>query len=553
MNDSISMSQITNLLSEWSEKGDFFYSTKSADWEKQAGKIWDMKEGYMFVAYYYAYAISYILEKIGRLSLSYCKNKWDWARGLVVLAPVANWDAATFHSVIVAFGKKPSNDIINQLSYSVRLFCKKDFDKGLTLMAIMPNKALDCMSGMMMNDFKRACENFDFDKDPEQFARAFVGTENMDNEAVCHAYDIAVSFSAFASSTALAFFLKALPSLDDERINDCEDRVKELLGIESSSSIGVLCNWLCRQETISTFMEDCLLLSLAHLENPEADLRRLDMTLCYRLINIELFEKISTIIAETYRPDFIPIMDNCLHKLRKDDASFVRMVLSFIIHLKGNCRQVGRKIWDEFHLESSQFDPLTMTEEEQMVFAVFMLQDLGNPDLRLPKVLPLFLSPSEKVRQTLLDYMIFYADNYMGHVTQALDKLKIDTQESKLLKQYIEDRGAFVQKRRKLKELSPMYSQYKYFQEACRIEKECKSQQVKEFEEESAPFWMNMFKTEVLARGGGWRLKDGKTHHLTPIEVSVPSRIMIQSMTPLERDRWFSEIIKDWDDAKRNN
>ena len=553
MNSPTSFSQINVFLSEWSEKDEFSYSTKPTDWEKQARKFRYVEEGYAQVPYYYAFAISYLMEKTGCLILSSCKKKWDWAQGLVALVPEVNWDVATFHQVIVAFGKKPTEDIGIQLSYATGLFCKKDFDKGLTLMKTMPEKTVDCLSGLMMNDFNRTCELFPPNKDNEQFAQAFIRTENLDNDTVRLAYDIAVSFEEFSDSTALTFFFKALSSLDDKRKEECEDIIKGLFETKSSSLIVVLCNWLLRQETLSFFVEDCILLALAHLEHPKEDVVRLDGILCYRLVNIELFTKMAAIISETYEPELVLSMGDCLQRLRKDDESFAKLVLLFVLHPKGAYRIAGRKMWDEFHVENSSFDPLSLSEEEQIMFIMFMLQDLGNPDLRLPKILPLFLSPSERVRLALLTQMVPYVDNYMGHVTQAMDKLGLDTEETRQLKQYVENRGALIQKRRELKELSPVYAQYRYYQEACRVEREEHSQHVKAIEEESSFLWMKMLKTEVLARGGGWRMDNGKTQHLAKIEVSVPSRLMVQSMTPLELAKWIGELYKDWDVTEGNH
>ena len=512
-----------------------------------------MEEGYMLVPYYYAYAISFIMEKVGWVALSSCKNKWEWAQGLVALVLEVNWGAATFYQVLSTFGKKIADDIDIQLSYAIRLFCKKDFDNGLDLMKLMPEKTTDCLSGLMMNDFHRTCEVFEPNKDEEQFAQAFIRTDNLDNNAVRQAYDIAILCEALTGSTALAFLLKAYPSLDDERKKGCEDRIKGLLKTKSSSLIVVLCNWLIRQDKSFPFAEECVLLALAHVEHPEEDIRRLDGILCYRLISMEWFEKMAATISETYQPDLVLTMDNCLHRLRKDDESFAKMVLSFILHPKGSYRMTGRRMWDEYHLENSNFAPLSLSEEEQIVFIVFMLQDLGNPEIRLPKVLPLFLSTSEKVKQALLVQMIPYIDNYMGHVTQAMDKLGLDTKETKQLKQYVEDRGAIIQKRRQLKELSPVYAQYRYYREACRVEKENLSQYIKEVEEKGSFLWMQMCKKEVLARGGGWRLENGKTQHLAKIEASVPSRLMVQSMTLLEQDRWIGEVFKDWDVTERDH
>ena len=551
-----SISQMKSLLSEWSEKGDFSFSAQPVDWEKQERKIWDREEGYQLVPYYFAVAISYILENSAKATVfSSCKNKWDWVNGLLVLIPSVDWDANQFLGIVSSFQSKSkkTNDVELLISNSFRVYCKCFFDEGLSLMESMPDKSTDCLSGLMMNDFNRACHLFSPEKDKELFAQAFVYTEGLDSNTICKAYDIAMSFESFAGNVALAFFVKALSGLDDERRVGCEGRIKDLLQAKSSLSVNVLCNWLVRQERLTPFMEECVLLTLAHLEHPQEDIEKLDGILCYRHISIELFEKMAEIICDIYEPDLVLSMDDCLRQLRKNDVSFAKMVLLFVLHPKGAYRIAGRKMWDEFHVENSSFDPLSLSEEEQNFFIMFMLQDLGNPDLRLPKILPLFLSPSEKVRLALLTQMMPYVDNYMGHVTQAMDKLGVDTEETRLLKQYVENRGALIQKRRELKELSPVYAQYRYYQEACRVEREEHSQHVKAIEEESSFLWMKMLKTEVLARGGGWRMENGKTQHLAKIEVSVPSRLMVQSMTPLELAKWIGELYKDWDVTEGNH
>ncbi len=545
-----------SLLSEWSEKGDFSFSTQPADWEKQERKIWNKEEGYQLVPYYFGVAISYILENNAKTAVfSSCKNKWDWVNGLLVLIPSIDWDANRFLGIVSSFQSKSkkTNDVELLISNAFRVYCKCFFDEGLKLMGFTPDKSVDCLSGLMMNDFDRACQLFSPNNNMELFAQAFVRTEGLEDDTICIAYDTASTFDPFVGNVALAFFIKTLPGLNDERKVGCESRIKNLLQARSSLAVNVLCNWLVRQERLTTFMEECILLTLAHLEHPQEDIGKLDGILCYRYISIELFEKMAEIISDTYEPDLVLSMDDCLRQLRKNDVSFAKMVLLFVLHPQGAYRITGRKMWDEYHVENSSFDPLSMSEEEQIIFIMFMLQDLGNPDLRLPKILPLFLSPSERVKQALLAQMVPYVDNYMGHVTQAIDKMGLDTEETKQLKQYVEDRGALIQKRRELKELSPIYSQYRYYQEACRVEREEHSQQVKAIEEESSFLWMNMCRKEVLARGGGWRLENGKTQHLARIEVSVPSRLMVQSMTPLELNKWIGELYKDWDVTEGNH
>ena len=60
-------------------------------------------------------------------------------------------------------------------------------------------------------------------------------------------------------------------------------------------------------------------------------------------------------------------------------------------------------------------------------------------------------------------------------------------------------------------------------------------------------------KTVVLARGGGWRHDDGTTRPLVPISCSIPSRMMVQSMTPKEKIKFVSNLLKDWDNEDRDS
>ena len=387
-----------SLLSEWSEKGDFSFSTQPADWEKQERKVWDMEEDYQLVPYYFGVAISYILENNAQTSVfSSCKNKWDWVNGLLVLIPSVDWDANRFLGIVSSFQSrsKKTNDVELLISNAFRVYCKCFFDEGLKLVGSTLDKSADCLSGLMMNDFDRACQLFSPENDMELFAQAFIRAEGLEDDTICIAYDIASTFEPFVGNVALAFFVKALPGLDDERKVGCEGRIKDLLQAKSSLSVNVLCNWLVRQERLTPFMEECVLLTLAHLEHPQEDIGKLDRILCYRHISIELFEKMAEIISDTYEPDLVSSMDECLLQLRKNDVSFAKMVLLFVLHPKGAYRIVGRKMWDEYHVENSSFDPLSLSEEELIIFIMFMLQDLGNPDLRLPKILSLFLSLSE--------------------------------------------------------------------------------------------------------------------------------------------------------------
>ena len=248
-------------------------------------------------------------------------------------------------------------------------------------------------------------------------------------------------------------------------------------------------------------------------------------------------------------------MEGCLHSLYEDNDSFIRLVLSFVMHPKGIYRIAGRRIWDNFHLESSDFSPLDdLDENMQCVFIISMLQDLGNPETRLTKVLPLLDAKSEKVRNILMACLRPYLDDYMGHVIQALDKTTVSNDQSaKLIKSYFEDRSEVIQKRRGIKELSVRYRYGQEYREALRVQKEHMQGTIREAEAEHEPEWHKLMNTVLLARGGGWRDENGKVQHLPTFSFSMPARMLEQAMSPKEQDEWFGKLLKDWDDTAGGN
>ncbi len=182
-----------------------------------------------------------------------------------------------------------------------------------------------------------------------------------------------------------------------------------------------------------------------------------------------------------------------------------------------------------------------------------MLQDYGNPETRLPKLLPLIDSKSERVRNILMGQLGPYLDEYMGHVINALDKMKIESKYVDVIKQYYERRADALDKRRSMIKLSPRYSHMSEFQEIMRLQKVHMQEQIREAEKGHKSILKDIAKNVVLARGGGWRDENGVVHHLAHFKVSMPSRQLVQSMTPMEQDEWLNELLKDRDGTSGNN
>ena len=336
----------------------------------------------------------------------------------------------------------------------------------------------------------------------------------------------------------------------------CEKRVLGILQSGPSYSyVSSVCHWCFSRNETTSFGEDCLIALIKGLDQEHKELlTTIDKTISFRYDeNPDFFCKVANFISETLSPTDLIMMDNMLHSFHNHEDSFLQFTLSYILHTKGAYRIAGRRIWDHFHLESSSLDLSAFTEDMQCVFIIFMLEDFGNPETRLPKVLPLLQSGSTKVKKVLLNVIRPYLDDFMGHIIAALDRLNIECEEASRIRTYFEQRSDFLQARRGLKELSPDVIAYRVYEEAKRTERAHLQKQVKEAEASYKPMWTEYLSTVTLARGGGFRDHGGATRHLASVSHSVPMRMMVQSMSPLEQDEWISRLLKDWNDTPGNH
>ena len=127
--------------------------------------------------------------------------------------------------------------------------------------------------------------------------------------------------------------------------------------------------------------------------------------------------------------------------------------------------------------------------------------------------------------------------------------MNIDCEEVQIIRTYVEERGNYIKQRKLVKELSPLYTCGNVFREAVRQENKHLRNLIKGVESKHESRMIDMFTTVMLARGGGWRDENGKTQHLPLTTFSVPSRMMLESMSPKEQDEWINELMKDWNDT----
>ena len=550
------LTKVVNFLNEKAESGEFEFCDSITYWEKNEKIIRPLGMGHEGGGCYFAVALAFVAtQKDGNLVFSEKDNVWRWAWALHLIAGVADWKPDFMMRVIQSFEGKREN-IDGLMNWATHIYGNTYYNDAVELMALMPQYRVSIFAGLMENDYDRYCMEYPPVENADEFAQAFVKTNNLKEEEVNKAFNMALTFSSFTSITAMAFFLSIRGRLDEERKQKCEERILELLKGETTTYVTPMSNWMFMEQEMTSFEEECVMLLIKGLkkENREAALEAIDNAIGIHVKDPEVLTRIFVCIAENLQPTDILIMEGCLRNLHEHNDYFLNMVLSFAMHPKGMYRIAGRRLWDNFHMEASDFDAQKdLPEDVQCLFIISMLQDYGNPETRLPKLLPLIDSKYERVRNILMGQLGPYLDDYMGHVINALNRLKLESKYVDVIKQYYERRADALEKRRSMKELSPRYSHMSEFQETMRLQKVHMQEQMREAEKGHKSILKDIAKNVVLARGGGWRDENGVVHHLAHIKFSMPSRQLVQSMTPMEQDEWMNELLKDWDGKTRSN
>lgn len=544
--------QAVTFLSEKEKVGAFEYGSTVSDW----GEVDELIEEPLCLGYHshlvaHAVGLAYIVSKTGgHIEFPDNFNEWSWASALSMVAPVSGWDAPCLAQIVRSFHIVEDKGLANTVANAVRVYCRAYFDSGLALLNELPSYKNSIHAGMMEGDFDRFCTLYPPIENQELVTCAFIHTAQMPQATISRLYDASTLFSPFDSKEAMTFLLAALDGMDDGRKEDCKHRILSLLQKVTDTYVDPVCNWAVRQTRLNDFLEECILALIKGLDKKDKHsyLKTIDNALAFKDNNSEFLEKVLMCVAENLAPMDILTFEFCLNALNKDREGFQNFVLFFILHPKGLYRIVGRRLWDNYHLESSSFEPTHLTEELQCMFIVFMLQDYGNPETRLPKIVPLFKSKSKLVLNILATYIRPYTDEYMGYVTKVIDDVGVDTKMTRTLKKYIENRHISIEKRVALKELSPKYGQYEVYREALRTQNEHLKQEMAKIEKETEKeSFLGMLKSQVLARSGGIRRDDGTTQHLMRFEAKAPARIMAQSMMPLDIVKWEDELLKDYD------
>lgn len=549
------LSKVVTFLKEKAAAGEFVFSDSFSEWEDSEEIINPIGLGIDGDNYYYAVSLAYLAHlSNGRLIFPEETYIWRWAWSLQLLADVAEWDAEYMERVIRSFlGKK--DDVDGLMGGVAQMYAKRDFDKGLALQERLQELHTNISAGLMENDFTRYCDTYYPIEHQEEFTKVYCMAYDLQKDSHEKAFDQAMTFENFNSAEAMAFLLKVHIVLEGGRKDVCAEKIRVLMKSKNTSSyVPVVNNWIIRGRDDEAFAEEIVLMLIDGLGTENSELLiTIDNAVGIRHEKPEFLTMVLVKVAESVSPMAILKMEHILHRLNDDRKYFSELAVVFIIHPQGEYRIVGRRLWDEYHMESTEFEVSDLDETSQCAFVYSMLQDFGNPETRLPKILPLLRKGSTKVKKFLMATLKPYTDDYMGHVVAACDKLNMKCKDSKTIKNYVDGRWEVIRKRKELKELSPIYTYGKEFREAKRIEVENMQSKMKEAERNHHSMWKEFASTVILARGGGWRMPDGSTQKLPLIQFSAPARLLAESLSPREYENWLKELLRDWNDTTRNH
>lgn len=549
------LSKVVNFLEEKASLGEFVFSDSFSEWESNEDVINPIGLGIDGDNYYFAVSLAYLAHlNNGHLIFPEKTHIWRWAWSLQLLAEVADWDAEYMERVIRSFlGIK--GEVNGLMGGVAQTYARKDFDKGHALQGRLQELHTYISAGLMENDFTRYCDIFPPQVHQEEFTKAYCMACELQKDAHNKAFDKAMTFENFNSADAMVFLLKEHIILDGERKEVCAKRIRGILLSGSTSDYTTaVTNWVIGLRDDKAFAEEIVLMLIEGLGADSSEqLMKIDNAVGLRLKKTELLAKVLVKVAESVSPLAMLKMEHVLHRLNDDRKKFSELAVAFIIHPQGKYRVAGRRIWDEFHLESSDFNAVELSEMTQCAFVMSMLQDFGNPETRLPKILPLLKTRNAKIKKFVMGMLRPYTDDYMGHVVAELDKLKINNKEAKTIKAYVDGRWNVIKLRKEMKELSPAYTHGKEYREARRVETEYLQGRMKEAEKDHHALWKELASTVILARGGGWRMADGTTQKLPLIQFSMPARQLNESLSPREQENWLNDILKDWNDTTGNH
>jgi hypothetical protein len=263
-------------------------------------------------------------------------------------------------------------------------------------------------------------------------------------------------------------------------------------------------------------------------------------------ILIDVAKKAISIYSEQVIEQFYDILR---FMLTKNKINVIDFTVNLIIDLDGKNREAGRKTWDELSLYESDFDALNLSQQQQALFIISMLQDLCNPEFRLPKILPLFNSQDDIIRQILYVELVKYCDSYLSIVKEYFDKyVTLSSKQAEEFVNFYNSYVSFMKQRANCKELSSKFSQPALYEETYRQTTARMRELSIGIEKEIEQLTKDLSIKKVRpARGHIYIDYDGKLKTFTPVRRFAHFPNSVNALSALESTEYMMKISDNWD------
>jgi hypothetical protein len=220
-----------------------------------------------------------------------------------------------------------------------------------------------------------------------------------------------------------------------------------------------------------------------------------------------------------------------IRKFKNDNPSVLgKHLIELLIDNNGGIRFIGKRILSHLRIVvygNYQFenDILKLSALEQYKLLVSVFQDSPEPKDSLPLLLPLRKSKFPFVAEALICKMELLIESYTSSVISVLrEHLDLADNNDKQLLARIElkygEFGKYWDKKVKVKELNPLYTQSKLYEIYQEGFGDSLSSNLEDSVEDKSSF-LSLFTPVTLAKGGGWKHeKGGQVSQLSSIGTS---------------------------------
>jgi hypothetical protein len=256
-----------------------------------------------------------------------------------------------------------------------------------------------------------------------------------------------------------------------------------------------------------------------------------------------------------------------ISKFKNDNPSnFGKHLIELLIDNDGGIRFIGKRILSHLRVVMHgnyqfEYDILNLTALEQYKLWVSVFQDSPEPKHSFPLLLPLRKSKYPFVAEAFICKLEQLIEIYTSSVVSVLkEHLDLTNDDDKKLLARIESKyeefGRYWDKKVKVKELNPLYTQSKLYEIYQEGFGDSLSNSMESVEDNST--LLNLFTTVTLAKGGGWKHEQGgqvsqlstigasfqfpREYHIRPERFDFENRVSFTENWEYEFKEWEATI-----------